>query len=206
MSSFQSDLKQEQILAKHLDALYKSKGWNFKRISNIEKQKQGIDLEIFYGDKVYRIDEKAQLHYLNSSLPTFTFELSYLDKHNNPKLGWLLDENKKTDYYFLITSIRTKRKIKKLESTSDISSIKLTSVNHKRLLAHLGHLGLEKDMLLEYDLILRDNYSYGKNSLVELDAKTQGLIYFTKHFNEKPMNLQLRLQYLIETGVAKNIQ
>ncbi|MEM6515860.1 MAG: hypothetical protein AAF688_06720 [Bacteroidota bacterium] len=203
MPSFKSDLQQERILAEYLDGVYSAKGWDFKRITNTEKQKQGVDLEIKHGGKVYSIDEKAQLHYLNSDLPTFTFELSFLDSKNNPSVGWLLDDKKKTDYFFLITSIQTFDKKERLDSVLDISSIKITSVNHKKLLYHLDAMGLEKEMLLEYDLILRDNLSYGKNAIAELDAKKQGLIYFSQHLNERPMNLQLRLQFLIESGVAK---
>ena len=206
MSHFKSDLKQEQILSEYLDRLYKLKNLAFERIVNIDKQHQGIDIVIQHKSKDYLIDEKAQLHYLNKDLPTFTFELSYLNKNNQLKEGWLFDTNKLTQYYFLITAIFLKENKTELLYVDDIETLKISSVNRKKLVAHLEKIGLSKDILEEYDNTLRTNESYGKNIIPELNKKNNGLIYFTEHLAEKPINLQLRLRYLIANGVAKKLQ
>ena len=109
MSKFQSDLAQEEILSKYLDKIYKEKKIEFERIFDLDLQHQGIDLKIFVNSNQYLIDEKAQLHYINSELPTFTFELSYM-KNNILKNGWLFDENKKTEYFFFNYSNLFERK------------------------------------------------------------------------------------------------
>lgn len=202
MSSFRSDLDKEKILAEYLDNIYIDKKLDFKRTNDLDRQLQGIDLMISYNAKEYLIDEKAQLHYLNADLPTFTFELSYL-KNGNLKEGWLFDPSKKTHYYFLITGIFLKDKKRELAHPDDIKSIKITSVNRTKLIQHLTSLALDRQSLIQYDLALRDGSSYGSNVINELDARYGGQMYFTEHLTEQPMNLQLRLSYLIDNGIAK---
>lgn len=202
MSKFKSDLAQEDLLSRYLDTIYAKKKIEFKRITNLEKQLQGIDLIITVNERTYLIDEKAQLHYLNADLPTFTFELSYL-KDTISKDGWLFDDSKLTNYYFLVTGIFLKEGKHKLKSCDDIESIKITSVNRTKLINHLASINLSKAKLLHYDYDCRANKTYGKNYIPELNSKREGLIYFTEQLDEEPINLQLRLSYLIKVGVAK---
>jgi len=202
MSKFQLDLNQEQILSKYLDNLYKEKNINFQRVFDLDKQYQGIDVIMLVKSNEYYIDEKAQLHYINKDLPTFTFELSYF-KNNNYKKGWLFDENKLTQYYFLITGIFLKKGKIELISPNDIERLKITSVSRKKLIEYLSLKKLDEIRLLEYDVKLRKEKAYGKNNISELNPQTEGLIYFTEHLSEKPINLQLKLKFLLETKVAK---
>jgi hypothetical protein len=202
MSKFQSDLAQEEILSKYLDKIYKEKKIEFERIYDLDLQHQGIDLKIFFNSNQYLIDEKAQLHYINTELPTFTFELSYM-KNNILKNGWLFDKNKKTQYYFLITGIYLNENKTKLKTPNDIKKLKITSVNRNKLIQHLDSIGLNIIKLQKYDNHFRINNSYGKNEITELDKYSEGLIYFSEQLVEKPINIQLRLEYLIQSEVAK---
>jgi hypothetical protein len=202
MSKFYLDLNQEQILSKYLDNIYKEKNINFQRVFDLDKQYQGIDVIMLVKLNEYYIDEKSQLHYINKDLPTFTFELSYL-KNNNYKKGWLFDESKLTQYYFLITGILLKKGKIEFTSPDDIEKLKITSVSRKKLIKYLSLKELDEKRLLEYDVKLRKEKAYGKNNISELNPKTEGLIYFTEHLSEKPINLQLRLKFLLETKVAK---
>ena len=202
MPNFKTDLKQETILSQYLDGLYGRKGIDFIRIFDLKKQLQGIDVIMKINSREYFIDEKSQLHYLNKDLPTFTFELSYL-KNGKLKEGWLLSKRKCTQYYFLITGISLRNGKGELRSPDDIKNLKITSVNRKKLTTHLNSIGLGKNDLLEYDLKLREGKSFGKNKIAELNSKSEGLIYFTEHLQERPINLQLRLAYLINQKIAK---
>lgn len=202
MPSFNSDLEQESILSKYLDNIYKEKGLDFERIFDLDRQHQGIDIIMLIESDEYFIDEKAQLHYINTDLPTFTFELSYL-KNDTLKEGWLFDTKKLTQYYFLVTGIFLKTGKNKLSNPDDIDKIKITSVNRAKLIENLSSMNLDKEKLLQYDSELRKKESFGKNNIPELNPRLEGLIYFTKHLIEKPINLQLRLEYLIKTEVAK---
>lgn len=201
MSHFKRDLHKEQQLGKFLDGVYQKLNLKFKRIEDLNQQHRGIDL-IYPKNKAVFIDEKAQLDYLNKTLPTFTFELSYL-KNNEQKLGWLLDDSKLTTHYFLITGIFTQNK-------SDISkgfkTCTITSVNRKKLLIFLDSKGLTKERLLHYDTDLRDFKNTKTKTLIkELNPNTEGLLYFSAQLAEQPINLQLRLQNLIKLKIAKQI-
>ncbi len=203
-SSFKSDLAEEQILGHYLDEVYHALIFDFDRISSMKLQMKGVDLILKHKGKSYHIDEKSQLHYLNKDLPTFTFELSYL-KNGQLRMGWLFDRNKTTDYYFLITGIYLNEGGSTLQDHLEISRIKITSVNRKKLLSLLTKRGLSEDSLNQFDQHIRETEHYGQNEIDRLNSKTEGLIYFTEHLEEKPMNLQLRLSFLIKTGVAKKI-
>ena len=164
---------------------------------------KGIDVKFHINSKDYLIDEKAQLHYLNQDLPTFTFELSYLNKNDKVHEGWLFDEKKETDYYFLITGILLKKGKKTLSAAEDIEKLKITSVNRNKLIDHLESIGLSKSKLVTYDFDLRSNTTFGKNLIAEFKNPKNGCLYFTQHLAEKPINLQMKLSYLVENKIAK---
>ncbi|HLT34409.1 MAG TPA: hypothetical protein VKZ98_11500 [Aquaticitalea sp.] len=203
MSNFKADLNQEHLLSEFLDGIYFSKNLSFTRIHDRNQQYQGVDVVIEINNKEFFIDEKAQLHYLNHDLPTFTFELSYINKEGTINLGWLLDTTKKTDYYFLITDIRLGNGKQNLTEAKDIASVKITSVNRQKLIAHLDNIGLSKSRLIAYDLDLRTRKTFGKNPIPEFRNPKHGCLFFTQHLAEQPINLQLRLSYLLQKGVAK---
>ena len=100
-SKFKADLKKEQKLTPLLDSYYQEhlKHYSFERISQLKKQLQGIDviLKDKRSSKQFYVDEKAQLDYINESLPTFAFELFY-QKNGVQKQGWLFDAAKKTHF------------------------------------------------------------------------------------------------------------
>ncbi|SDB20121.1 hypothetical protein SAMN03097699_0066 [Flavobacteriaceae bacterium MAR_2010_188] len=205
MSLYKNDIRKEQILNQYLDRFYNDKGFEFNRISDKNLQLKGIDLLIHHDQKEFRIDEKAQLHYLNKDLPTFTFELSYLNNQNELRKGWLLNSDKQTDYYFLVTAIFLKDNAEELLNMNDIKKVKITSVNRYKLLSLLTSKNLNLEQLQFYDESIRFNNYYGKNLISELDCKTEGLIHYSEHLSEKPLNLQLRLQFLLDYNVAKRL-
>lgn len=202
MHEFRSDLKDEKLLSEYLDDVYRLKGINFERVFDLDQQHKGIDIIINVKSLSYLVDEKAQLHYLNYDLPTFTFELSYL-KEGKLKDRWLFDPNKLTQYYFLITGIYLKDDKTKLESKNDIAKLKVTSLCRESLISYLESINLSKEKLLAYDSKFRSLDSIGKNTISELNPVTEGLIYFSGQLVEKPINLQLRLNHLIINKIAK---
>ena len=203
-SNFKSDLHKEQKLGFFLDTIYAEKfknNFQIHRITDKIKQLSGIDLEIHDCRKrndvqIYFVDEKAQLDYLNKSLPTFAFELSYLKKGKYRK-GWLIDEKKEAAYYFLITNIYTNEK-------QEFIGCKITSINRQKLLNLLEKKGLTNLILENYDKAFRTDKKNGKTPIKELNASKEGYI-FCSHSNkaEKPINLILKLNYLIKMNVGK---
>lgn len=201
MPKFKEDFAKEKIAAQFLDTIYAKLNLQFERIADRNMQHQGIDLSHHQDGITTYIDEKAQLHYLNKDLPTFTFELSY-KKQSVLKKGWLCDQSKKTDFYFLVTGIFLKGK--KLVTAEDIKTCKITSVSRKKLLNHLSNLGLTAAKLEFYDYELRKNQQFGKHVIEEIGAK-HGSLHFTEHLSEQPINLKLRLDYLLRMKIAKRI-
>jgi hypothetical protein len=199
-SKFKADLSKEKQLIPLLDSYYQKhlKNYTVDRVVDLKQQLQGIDLILKdkHSEKEFLVDEKAQLDYINESLPTFAFELSYL-KNDNPKIGWLFDTKKKTQFYALITSIYS-------DEADVFTSCTITFVNREKLLLHLDRLHLNPSY---FDAIANKNKEkLGRVFLEQLNPKTEGYLFFsTKNKAEKPVNLILKLEYLIAIGVAKRL-
>ena len=207
-TNFKNDLSKERVLGNFLDKFYKEKyttdGNSFLRISNLELQLDGIDLIINMEGKDFLIDEKAQLDYLNRSLPTFAFEISYL-KNRKIKTGWLFHEKKKTDTYFLITNIQTFHLYDLSQGVNDCS---ITAINRKNLKKLLNNKGLDERRIFEYSTAIRKSKKHGKHPIKELDSKKEGFFYFSfENKKEQPINLVLYLKYLVNLDkVGKRIK
>ncbi|WP_405384832.1 hypothetical protein [Maribacter sp. LLG6340-A2] len=199
-STFTSDLNKERKLSILLDAYYKKylTKYSTKRIVDMKKQLAGIDIVFTHKQSkaVYYIDEKAQLDYINDDLPTFAFELTYF-KRDLYKEGWLFDDRKKTDFYALVTAIYE-------DEPSRYTTCKITMVNRQKLCSFLKEKKITKSTLATY--YHNAGTKQGKLRIRELDHRTEGYLYFsTIKKVEKPVNLILRLDYLIENGLAKRL-
>ena len=202
MSFFKRDFEKEQLLGIQLDKIYIKIGLSLTRLTDINCQLKGIDLVYKHRGNDFFIDEKAQLDYLNKDLPTFTFELSYF-KNGVKKTGWFLDDSKSTTHYFLVTGIHTNNKN---DLSHSINKCKITSVNRKKLNNYLTSIGLSKKKLITYDKDIRaSNTEKNKTYITELDNRNQGCLYYSPQLSERPVNLQLRLEFLIQENIAKRI-
>lgn len=203
MSSFDHDLSRETILGQYLDKVYSEKlpGFKIERIHDLDLQHQGIDIIISEAtDKEHFIDEKAQLDYLDNDLPTFAFELSYL-KNGVQRLGWLFDKAKRTEKYFLITSIHLNYPG---YFESGFRSCRITSVDRSKLIKMLADRGLSYDRIMEIDQQVRNGKFEQGIPIAELDPKSEGKFYFSRSNKvEQPINIILRLDFLIKLGIGK---
>ena len=200
MSHYKRDLNKEQKLAVYLDTVYKKLNLKLTRITDLDQQHKGVDLVYIHNNTEIYIDEKAQLDYVNRSLPTFTFELSYL-KNNTLKKGWLFDTNKQTHFYFLVTSIKAKN-----PKVYDYYDCKITSVDRTKLIQFLERVKLGEQQLNNYEAAIRAGQNKEtKIEIKELHSKKEGCLFFSPHLAEQPINLQLRLQFLIDAKIAKRL-
>ncbi|CAN0604663.1 unnamed protein product, partial [Ectocarpus sp. 12 AP-2014] len=111
------------------------------------------------------------------------------------KQGWLFDSTKKTHFYSLVTGIYA-------DDESKFTSCNITFVNRKMLVHYLESIGLSKEKLKEIAILHND--FHGKLELNMLDIRREGFLFFSrKNKVEKPVNLILKLDFLIEIGVAK---
>lgn len=100
-------MKQERILSAYLDRkLYGRPVFHDPlRTNDVESQIAGSDIVVSIPSLQLShiiIDEKAQLHYLRGGLPTFAFELNFINRSNERVEGWLTDRSKKTEFYNLL--------------------------------------------------------------------------------------------------------
>ncbi|KPM30913.1 Hypothetical protein I595_2891 [Croceitalea dokdonensis DOKDO 023] len=196
-SAFKNDLNNEQRLMPLLDTYYKTylNQYTFVRSTSSKEQFSGIDLILTRkkSNAVFYVDEKAQLDYINEDLPTFAFELSYI-KHGLLKKGWFLDSYKKTHFYALVTGIYAEN--------NEYTSCKITMVNRKKLLTKIHTLQLPQETLIDR----RDRYAHGRTELPQLHPKNEGYLFFSKNNKaEQPLNLILKLDWLIREGIAKRL-
>ncbi|WP_432672165.1 hypothetical protein [Flavobacterium sp. SM2513] len=203
-SNFDKDLTNEAFLAKYLDGIYPTlfNGFAIERISDLKQQQQGIDLVLSKEGTVYTIDEKAQLDYLESDLPTFAFEISYL-KYGQERLGWLYDSKKITDFYFTITAIKCNEYN---VPESGFRSCKIFSVDRRKLINLLNSRGLNIDRIKALNEHIRKGTAEDRIKVDELNAATEGKFFYSKKGKaEQPINIVLKLDFLIKSKVAKRI-
>ena len=75
-----------------------------------------------------------------------------------------------------------------------------------KLLLFLDGIGLTSAKLREYNQKLRlSEKCERKTAIDELFMRTQGCLFYSEQLDEKPINLQLRLNFLIENGIGKII-
>ena len=201
--SFQKDLDNEAKFGNYLDRLYPQikgldKKFTFFRKNDLKSQYAGIDLILKdkeSGEERY-IDEKAQLYYLNKSLKTFTFEISYL-KDGIWKKGWFYDEKKLTQTYFLFTCIET-------NSKNEFINCRFISINRKYLQEFLEEAGLTQEKIFAYEKIFRDDKKKynGDQVVFELDSSFATFHCSFSNLKEEPINLKIKLNALLEHGLG----
>lgn len=199
-STFISDLKKEKQLSRLLDVYYREHliYYDTERVSDVNNQMEGVDVIFTHTQRkdIFYVDEKAQLDYVNEDLPTFAFELGY-HKNGIYKDGWLFDTHKKTDFYALATAIYE-------DEPGVFTSCKITLVNRKKLLSYLRLQNITKQVLEDYRTA--NQALHGKVMLDELCQRNEGYLYFSKNNKmEKPFNLVLKLNFLVEHGIAKRL-
>ncbi|MGW9684546.1 hypothetical protein [Flagellimonas sp. 2504JD1-5] len=197
-SNFKADLAKEKRLASLLDSYYQKhlKFYTFERVYDLKQQLSGIDLILKNKTtgETFFVDEKAQLDYINETLPTFAFEICYL-KNRVDKPGWLFDSAKVSHFYALVTSIFS-------DEDEIYTSCNITFVNRQKLIPYLAKRGLTQAFLKE--IISANKDLHGKLLLENLDPKTEGYLFFSrKNKAENPVNLILKLEFLCRIGVGK---
>lgn len=194
MSHFDKDIASEEILGKYLSEQYAKANLNTARNRTLDLQYKGVDIIITGGDTLsYKVDEKAQLHYLNTDLPTFALEIDYI-KDKQIKLGWLYDHTKVTELYAFVFSIHVFDRSEELKSVQNIKSCDVVFVNRIRLLNELSLLNIDLNYCRLQSNILRSS------STNKLTHKSGFNFQISNHLSEKPVNLVVRKSFLVKIG------
>ena len=169
-----------------------------ERIIDKNRQIQGIDVILQIGDKIYTIDEKASIRYIN--LKTFALELSFIGKNGNVNTGWLLDENKINDYYLLVWINELKHNA--IYNINSIKNVDVALVEKEKILNYLSTIGWNKEKLKIKNNNIRNNpYEYMGN-IKKYNCKFS----YSKQLIEKPINILLPKEtYIKLSEIYKNI-
>jgi len=201
---FDIDLTEEQKLGVYLDNNFYNDikqfpvNFSVKRITGMKGQFAGIDIEItdLNNNQKYYIDEKGQSHYKNKNMPTFAFEISFLNKQKQWRPGWLFSSNKITQQYILCTCIQ--------EINDVIIGSRILLVDRQKLLDFLISKKLDKQKCEMYEKDFRTNDKVNKQPISELSNR-EGYFFYSKHIEEEPINLVLYIQTLINNKIAKEL-
>ncbi len=209
----EEDMAAEKELTKFLDTyLYdrlKSKCKKIKRITDKTQQIQGIDVMIEYeNNHPVIIDEKAQLHYIDVCRKTFAFEIDFIGRDDNLHLGWLYNDDLKTNTYMLIWPEKTSyhEMIQLTDSSKQLSKIKEILRNIKcddfesadcylikrnNIKSYLASNGWDEERILNKAKELRDSKKYGRTQLTETKPF---YFYFSNpsDYREAPINIIIK--------------
>jgi len=199
-SKFSKDYSEEQRLGVFLDPIYQElydDKFIIERLSDKDSQDKGIDVMFtsLNNKIISKIDEKAQLDYIGKTLPTCAFEIL---SGNNTE-GWLFDDKKETNLYFLINSIQVNK-------DNEFTRCIIYSIKRDKLIELLNTKGINKNKAYDYaQCIANSKCKFKKLFIKELNDYTEGYFTYSIHKRESPINLILKLEFLLDNSVASII-
>jgi hypothetical protein len=198
-SHFQTDLAREQLLAPYLDRCYTSNGFEVKRCYDLDEQHDGVDVWLTRGDERIAVDEKAQLHFVGQSLPTFALEVEYF-LADQRRTGWLYHRMKRPDAYAFVFDIRLSNASTELITSDSVTNAYVILVGRKRLRMALMHDGLFESVVHRQAELLRTS-----NSSYRWFGTTAHKLVLSTHLAERPVNLVVRRTFLENIGESLKV-
>ncbi len=201
------DMQAETELALYLDKNFYSRLVDSgllttaQRITDRETQREGIDVIVSKNKTQAFIDEKAQLYYINKGLPTFAFELGFI-LNGHETIGWFLNDELRTDRYFLLWPNAKTSTLKRLKA-EDFTSVHGLMIKKKVLRQYLESNGKSKEYLLAKLTQLRKDGAIGK-----IPSGIEGVYYYVsdpKRYTECPINIVIRKTILESVASASYI-
>lgn len=216
-STFELDLRKENdIMSEYMRLNYYAKLLNddgsrvtdYKRITDIEEQKKGIDVIYTQNGTTFRVDEKAQMDYIYSEKPLPTFSLEILNGSSNA-MGWFVNDELKTEYYMFIWPHADGKPL----SVDRIEYAYYVLINKKKLRNEVEiRFKKDKSQLLEYARRMtkgkmgeevRDKSGECIGFRYKQDGfDDDGYLYYTLSKAERPVNLVVRRCWLEKISVA----
>jgi len=167
---------------------------SYVRITDKKIQLQGIDVMVSTSRKTVNLDEKAQLYYINENLPTFAFEVNFIDRMGNLSPGWLFNDNLLTDYYVLVWPTATHNDLKTIQA-EDFTCVECMLIKKNEIIDYLSELGYTSNFIEEIATGLRSQNKYGKHFFKN---QNNFYLYFSQpnNYTEQPINIVIRKRLL----------
>lgn len=176
----------------------------FARTDEIDEQISGSDLILSTSDKrLHRVvvDEKVAARYANTSLDTFSLELSFIGKGGKKRCGWFLDYSKRTQYYLFgwitkadINYDEEKKRYDTDTITRDnIRELEWCLVSREKIAKFLEKKDWTLDKLSKQDENIRERgYVKTKEFIDDISFR------YSDKYIEKPINILLKKQTYID--------
>ncbi len=189
----------EQEIGKFLDNhFYPKYTSNSIRFNDIEHQMDGIDIQFDYKNLVnILVDEKTAAHYINKGIPTFAFEVDFLLNNQQVIPGWFFDSAKKTEYY-LLNWVWAKKD--KYITAEDITMLDTILIKRSAIIEMLSGYDITSESIVTIAKQIRSNNTAGA---FNKEASKPFYFYFTTHLSEKPLNIIIKKDKLIQLSVAR---
>lgn len=176
---------------------------SIRRVQDEQEQKSGVDVEFIGIDgRVYCVDEKAQLHYLNQNLPTFALELLSYQKGYDT-VGWLCNPKLKTDFFMLIWPSATTDDYEGI-TWNQFTKVDCLLIQKQKLLKMLASKGLTVERMLADAREIRISGQKGRIPIPGI----KGIYYFASYprkYQEAPINIIVSKPILKELAQRRYI-
>jgi hypothetical protein len=199
-----NDSKKERFVAEFLDKHFYNQDFcsNFERVTDKERQIQGLDTVVCIKDKTYYIDEKASTDYISKPLTTFILELTFINRNNEEYKGWFLDETKTNSHYLFVWFNKVENN--ELISADSIKDIDIAIVSKQKIKDYLLSIGWNDYNLGKKAHNIR--YNNDKNFGV-ISSNGCKFSYSVNNKREKPINVILsKDKYKELADVFQNIK
>ncbi|KEH85269.1 MULTISPECIES: hypothetical protein [Clostridium] len=201
MSRKLMDMSAENELGKFLDCYFYpclKKDFNIGtyRVEDINYKFIGVDVCLHINNVEYYLDEKTQLYYINKNLPTFDFEIDFINTSNQLSQGWLFNKELITNYYLLVWSYATTNKLSEIKST-DFSQVECLIIDRNKVINYLASNGWDYDNISNKAFYIRMENIIGK-----ISTPNENNFYFyhsnPNNYSEQPINIVIRKNILLE--------
>ena len=216
ISTREKDMPVEREVAAFLDKhLYSNTDIfsEFARTDGYEEQIRGSDVILSTTDKkLHRkiVDEKVAISRANVDLPTFSLELSFINKSGKKNIGWFLDSSKSTEYYLfgwiIKADIPFNEETGKWEyhelKRDNIHEFQWALVSREKIMKFLEKRGWTLDKLARQEEKIRER-GYVKNPKVFVDDVSFFYTNRNPRMIEKPINILLKKETYMELADEK---
>lgn len=223
-SHFNRDAKNEEILTEWIEDNFLSIYSNqYDIIQDSKIQKTGVDFilnseKIFKYDLPYKVDFKAALTYTKpirddngdkpSKMPTFAFELSFLNPYKQEREGWLFGDNYKNTEYYMVAWTWADLPYKK---SGNFIKVNMDNFNYESI-EEVEVMIIKKSKLQDYARrygIDRESAHLNSQNMRSKNEKHKYLnkpdnfprLHYTSFLNEEPVNLVIHNDDLKEMAI-----
>lgn len=201
MSTRQIDMRGEKALGLFLDEFFyptlcELEGFTrTERVYDADMQKKGCDIYIFNkGGRSIKIDEKAQLHFINNPRDTFVFEISFLQDDSGEVMnGWFVSDINITDCYMLSWIDQARADKLNRIVAEDFEQVTICFITKKKVISYLVSCGFAIDKIKNLANKMRvkelaDTYHLSHDAV----------LYYSKNIKEQPINILINRSVLYQ--------